>query len=63
MLQAARTGAGGRLFRLLVGALILVSAAAQFALVPVMPVYARRLGPGPWPTGSAPGASPWPRAC
>ena len=44
MLRAAGTGAGGRPFRLLIGALILVSAAAQFALVPVMPVYARRLG-------------------
>ena len=44
MLQAARTGAGGRLFRALIGALIGMSAAAQFALVPVMPVYARRFG-------------------
>jgi MFS family permease len=44
VLQAARTGTGGRLFRALIGALILVSAAAQFALVPVMPVYARRFG-------------------
>lgn len=44
MQQATRTSAEGRLFRLLIGALILVSAAAQFALVPVMPVYARRLG-------------------
>src|SRR6201989_924896 len=44
VLQAARTTAEGRLFRLLIGALILVSAAAQFALVPVMPVYAHRLG-------------------
>ena len=35
MLQAARITAGGRLFRLLIGALILVSAAAQFALVPL----------------------------
>ena len=33
---ATRTGAEGRLFRLLIGGLILVSAAAQFALVPVM---------------------------
>ncbi len=44
MWQAAGTGAGGRLFRALIGALIGVSAAAQFALVPVMPVYARRFG-------------------
>src|SRR5947209_7227831 len=41
---ATRTGAEGRLFRLLIGGLILVSAAAQFALVPVMPAYARRFG-------------------
>ncbi|HET9966883.1 MAG TPA: MFS transporter [Streptosporangiaceae bacterium] len=44
MSYATRTGAGGRLFRWLIGALVLVSAAAQFALVPVMPVYARRFG-------------------
>ena len=44
MLRATTASAGGRLFRLSIGALILVSAAAQFALVPVMPVYARRLG-------------------
>jgi MFS family permease len=36
------TGTG--LFRLLMYGLILTSAAAQFALVPVMPVYAHRLG-------------------
>jgi MFS family permease len=41
---ATRTGAEGRLFRLLIGGLILVSAAVQFALVPVMPAYARRFG-------------------
>src|SRR5580693_9203930 len=33
-----------RAFRLLMYGLILASAAAQFALVPVMPVYAQRLG-------------------
>jgi len=33
-----------RAFRLLMYGLILASAAAQFALVPVMPVYARQLG-------------------
>jgi MFS family permease len=43
-MHAARTGAGARLFRLLIGLLVGVSAAAQFALVPVMPVYARRIG-------------------
>jgi MFS family permease len=36
------TGTG--LFRLLMYGLILASAAAQFALVPIMPVYAHRLG-------------------
>ena len=45
MTQARRTGAGaGTTFRLLMYALILASAAGQFALVPVMPVYAHRLG-------------------
>jgi MFS family permease len=57
MLQAARTGTGGRLFRLLTGALILVSAAAQFALVPVMPVYARRLGLSGFEQGMVLGAT------
>ena len=45
MTQAIRTRAGaGTTFRLLMYALIMASAAAQFALVPVMPVYAHRLG-------------------
>jgi MFS family permease len=44
MMQATRTTAGVRTFRLLIYGLILASAAAQFALVPVMPVYAHRLG-------------------
>ena len=57
MLQAARTGAGGRLFRWLIGALILVSAAAQFALVPVMPVYARRFGLSGFEQGMVLGAT------
>ncbi len=57
MLQAARTGTGGRVFRLLIGALILVSAAAQFALVPVMPVYARRLGLSGFEQGMVLGAT------
>jgi MFS family permease len=35
---------GTRPFRLLMYGLILASAAAQFALVPVLPVYAHRLG-------------------
>ena len=57
MLQATRTRAGGRLFRLLIGGLILVSAAAQFALVPVMPVYARRLGLSGFEQGMVLGAT------
>ena len=43
-MYAARSGAGARLFRLLIGGLVGVSAAAQFALTPVMPLYARQLG-------------------
>ena len=57
MLRATRTTTGGRLFRLLIGALILVSAAAQFALVPVMPVYARRLGLSGFEQGMVLGAT------
>ena len=57
MLQATRTRAGGRLFRLLIGALILVSAAAQFALVPVMPVYARQFGLTGFEQGTVLGAT------
>jgi MFS family permease len=57
VLQAARTGAGGRLFRALIGALIGVSAAAQFALVPVMPVYARRFGLSGFEQGMVLGAT------
>lgn len=45
------------MFRLLIGALILVSAAAQFALVPVMPVYARRLGLSGFEQGMVLGAT------
>jgi MFS family permease len=56
-MQATRTSAGGRLFRLLIGALILVSAAAQFAVVPVMPVYARRLGLSGFEQGMVLGAT------
>jgi MFS family permease len=43
MTQGVRTS-GGRLFGPLIYGLILGSAAAQFALVPVMPVYTRLLG-------------------
>jgi predicted MFS family arabinose efflux permease len=57
VLRATRTTTGGRLFRLLTGALILVSAAAQFALVPVMPVYARRLGLSGFEQGMVLGAT------
>jgi MFS family permease len=55
--RATRTITGGRLFRPLIGALILVSAAAQFALVPVMPVYARRLGLSGFEQGMVLGAT------
>jgi MFS family permease len=44
MMQATRTSTGVRSFRLLIYGLVLASAAAQFALIPVMPVYAHRLG-------------------
>jgi len=57
VLRATRTTTGGRWFRLLIGALILVSAAAQFALVPVMPVYARRLGLSGFEQGMVLGAT------
>jgi predicted MFS family arabinose efflux permease len=57
VVQAARTGAGGRLFRALIGALVLVSAAAQFALVPVVPVYARRFGLSGFEQGMVLGAT------
>jgi predicted MFS family arabinose efflux permease len=57
VLQATRTGAGGRIFRLLIGALILVSAAVQFALVPVMPVYAHRFGLSGFEQGTVLGAT------
>ena len=57
MLRATRTTTGGRLFRPLIGALILVSAAAQFALVPVMPVYARQLGLSGFEQGMVLGAT------
>jgi MFS family permease len=57
MPRATRTSPEGRLFRLLIGALILVSAAAQFALVPVMPVYARRLGLSGFEQGMVLGAT------
>jgi MFS family permease len=57
VLRATRTTTGGRWFRLLIGALILVSAAAQFALVPVVPVYARRLGLSGFEQGMVLGAT------
>src|SRR5579863_1051989 len=44
MMQATGTSTGVRSFRLLIYGLVLASAAAQFALIPVMPVYAHRLG-------------------
>jgi MFS family permease len=57
VLRPTRTTTGGRVFRRLIGALILVSAAAQFALVPVMPVYARRLGLSGFEQGMVLGAT------
>jgi len=55
-MQAKRTGEA-RLFRLLIHGLILVSAAAQFALIPVMPVYAHRLGLNGFQQGMVLGAT------
>jgi MFS family permease len=57
MMKDTRTAAGVRLFRLLVYALILVSAAAQFALVPIIPVYAHRLGLSGFEQGMVLGAT------
>jgi len=57
MTQAMRTRAGARLFRPLIYALILASAAAQFALVPVMPVYAHRFGLSGFQQGMVLGAT------
>ena len=57
MTRAAQTGAGTRLFRPLMYALILASAAAQFALVPVMPVYARQFGLSGFQQGMVLGAT------
>jgi MFS family permease len=57
MMQATGTGAGVRLFRLLSYGLILASAAAQFALVPVMPVYARQFGLSGFQQGMVLGAT------
>jgi MFS transporter, YNFM family, putative membrane transport protein len=57
MTQATRTTAGAGLFRLLIYGLILASAAAQFAIVPVMPVYAHRLGLSGFQQGMVLGAT------
>src|ERR1700691_6408789 len=57
MAQAARTGTGARLFGPLIYGLILVSSPAQFALVPVMPVYAHRLGLSGFEQGMVLGAT------
>src|ERR1700683_3918109 len=48
---------GTRAFGLLMYGLILASAAAQFALVPVMPVYAHRLGLSGFQQGMVLGAT------
>ena len=42
--QARVAGAQGRLFRLLIYGLVLASSAAQYAVVPILPVYAHRFG-------------------
>src|SRR6516164_4609351 len=57
MTQASGTGAGGRRFRLLIYGLILASAAAQFALVPVMPGYTRQFGLSGFQQGMVLGAT------
>jgi len=57
MTQASRTSTGVRSFRLLIYGLILASAAAQFALIPVMPVYAHRLGLSGFQEGMVLGAT------
>ena len=57
MTQAGGTGAGGRRFRLLIYGLILASAAAQFALVPVMPGYTRQFGLSGFQQGMVLGAT------
>jgi MFS family permease len=57
MTQAIGTGTGARLFRPLIYGLILASAAAQFALVPVMPVYARQFGLSGFQQGMVLGAT------
>ena len=57
MTRAIRAGTGARLFRPLMYGLILASAAAQFALVPVMPVYAHRLGLSGFQQGMVLGAT------
>jgi len=57
MTRAIKTGTGVRLFRLLMYGLILASAAAQFALVPVMPVYARQFGLSGFQQGMVLGAT------
>jgi MFS family permease len=44
MTPAAGSHPKARLFRVLIYGLVLASAAAQYAIVPIMPVYAHRLG-------------------
>ena len=57
MTQAAGTQARTPLFRLLIYGLILASSAAQFALVPIMPTYAQRLGLSGFQQGMVLGAT------
>ncbi len=42
--QGRVTGGQGRLFRFLIYGLVLASSAAQYAVVPILPVYAHRFG-------------------
>jgi len=42
--QGQVTGGQGRLFRFLIYGLVLASSAAQYAVVPILPVYAHRFG-------------------
>ena len=57
MILATWTSTGVRSFRLLIYGLILASAAAQFALIPVLPVYAHRLGLSGFQEGMVLGAT------
>jgi MFS family permease len=57
MTPAAGSRPKAWLFRILIYGLVLASAAAQFAIVPVMPVYARQLGLSSFEEGMVLGAT------